>query len=249
MGYVIKFKSAAMLALALGVLAGCTTPQNGGVYDPYENTNRKTHAFNKALDRNLVSPVARGYDAVLPDPVEDSVTNFASNLSMPGKVVNNILQADVVGAGKNTLRFLINTTAGIGGLFDASTVMGLEEEDTDFGETLAKWGVGEGAYVELPLFGPSTTRGAVGIGMDMVLDPMSYVLGTPQSEVRTASRVGERLQQRHVLGDQIDSILYDSADSYAQARLLYLQNKRYSLGSNNPDDFIDPYIDPYAEFE
>lgn len=243
------FGRVGVLILGLGVLAACTTPQNGGVFDPYEQANRKTHAFNKGLDRNLVSPVARGYDAVVPDPVEDSVSNFASNLSLPGKVVNNVLQADLVGAGQNTLRFLINTTAGIGGVFDPSTVMGLAEEDTDFGETLAKWGVGEGAYVELPVFGPSTTRGAVGIGMDMLLDPLSYVIGTPQSEYRTATRIGERLQQRHVLGDQLDSVLYDSADSYAQLRLLYLQNLRFGLNSGDEDGFIDPYIDPYEEFE
>ncbi|MGB0799779.1 MAG: MlaA family lipoprotein [Planktomarina sp.] len=236
--------------VALLTITACATPQTAdGVYDPFEGANRKTHAFNKGLDRNLVGPVARGYDTVVPDPVEDSVTNFADNLGLPGKVVNNVLQADLLGAGKNTLRFLINTTAGIGGIFDPSTVMGLHEADTDFGQTLDVWGVREGAYVELPIFGPSTSRDAVGIAVDMMLDPMSYVIGKPQSDYRSAARVGERLQQRHDLGSQIDGVLYESADSYAQLRLLYLQNRRFELGGDTGETYIDPYLDPYEGLE
>ncbi len=230
-------------------LVGCSVAPDGvAVHDPYEKMNRKTHAFNKALDRNIVRPVARAYDVVVPDPIEDGVTNFSDNLSLPGKILNNILQGDFKGAGQNTVRFLFNTTYGLGGLLDPSTHWGVEEVDTDFGETLETWGVQEGAYVELPLLGPSTERDAAGFLVDIFLDPASYVLNRPQARVRRTARVGEQLQTRHVLGNQIDEILYESADSYAQARLIYLQNRRFELDKGAGDGYIDPYIDPYEEF-
>ncbi len=229
-----------------GLVAGCSVaPPGTDVHDPAEVTNRQVHAFNKSLDTAIVRPVANAYDAVLPDPVEDSVTAFASNLGLPGKIINNTLQGDLKGAGQNLLRFAINTTAGIGGIFDPSTIMGLPEVDTDFGETLHVWGVPEGAYLELPVLGPSTERAAFGTVVDMVLDPMSFVIGTPESTYRTGARVGEILQTRHALGGQIDGVLYDSADSYAQARLIYLQNRRFKLGVEADDTFEDLYADPY----
>ncbi|MEO0357810.1 MAG: VacJ family lipoprotein [Pseudomonadota bacterium] len=231
--------------VCLGLSACSVAPPGIDVHDPAETTNRQVHAFNKALDQAVVRPVANTYDAVLPDPVEDSVSAFASNLSLPGKIVNNTLQGDLLGAGQNLLRFAINTTAGIGGLFDPSGVMGLNEVDTDFGETLSVWGVPEGAYLELPVFGPSNERDAAGLVVDMILDPLSYVIGAPESTYRTGARVGEILQTRHVLGGQIDGVLYDSADSYAQARLIYLQNRRFALGVDAEESFDDLYADPY----
>lgn len=237
------------ILLAVSTLTACTAvPEGVSVFDPYEEANRDMHAFNKGLDQNVVRPVARAYDAVLPDPVENSVSNFADNLGLPGQVVNNVLQGDVIAAGKNTLRFVVNTTIGIGGLFDPSTIMGLEQDETDFGETLAVWGVGEGAYVELPVFGPSTERDAAGLVVDMALDPMSYILGKPESTYRTGARVGDLMATRNELGGQIDSLYQDSADSYAQFRLIYLQNRRFQLDRGTGESESDDYIDPYEDF-
>lgn len=242
----ITFKSAIFFSIAALSISACSVaPQGVDVHDPYENTNRKVHAFNKGLDRNLVRPVAKGYDAVVPDPVEQGISNFASNLSLPGKMVNNTLQFDLKGLGKNLFRFVVNTTAGVGGLFDPSTVMGVEEADTDFGQTLQKWGAPEGAYVELPVFGPSTQRGAAGLVVDFALDPLSYVIGQPEASYRTAARASDILHTRNQLGDQIDSVLYESADSYAQARSIYLQNRRFTLGSDDTADIDDLYDDIY----
>ncbi|MEM6306418.1 MAG: VacJ family lipoprotein [Pseudomonadota bacterium] len=229
-------------------MAGCSVaPPGVGTHDPYEQTNRKIHAFNKGLDRNLVRPVARGYGAVVPDPIETSISSFAANLSLPGKIINNTLQGNLFGAGKNLLRFAINTTAGVGGLFDASTVMGLEEVDTDFGETLHAWGVPEGAYVELPVLGPSTERATAGLVVDMILDPVSYIIGQPESTYRSVARTGDILTTRNDLAPQIDGIYDNSADSYAQLRSVYLQNRRFQLGENASDDLYDVYDDPYLD--
>ncbi len=231
------------------MLSACSVAPDGvSVHDPYEKMNRKTHAFNKAVDKNIIRPVARTYDVVLPDPVEDGISNFSSNLSLPGKILNNVLQGDLKSAGQNTLRFVFNSTYGLGGVLDPSTHWGIEEKDTDFGETLETWGVEEGAYIELPILGPSTERDAAGFFVDIFLDPASYVLNGPQGRARSTARAGEILQTRHVLGAQIDEVLYESADSYAQARLIFLQNRRFELEQDTGDGYIDPYIDPYEDF-
>ena len=228
------------------LLSACGQRSGEMVYDPFERLNRGTHAFNKGLDRNLLSPVSKGYTAVVPDPVKNGISNFASNLSLPGKVVNNILQLDMFAATSNTFRFVINSTFGLAGIFDPSDSMGLEERDADFGQTLQRLGVGEGAYAELPIFGPSNMRDGIGLIVDMVLlDPASYTLKSPVTSYRTGSRVGEVLQKRQIYGDQIDEVLYESADSYAQSRLVYLQSRRFQL-KDNPSD---AYIDPYANLE
>ncbi len=157
-----------ILALAAAALVmACTTSQDpatrtDGINDPYEAQNRSVHAFNKGLDRNLVRPVSKGYAAVIPPEIRESVTNFANNLSEPGDAINSLLQGDLAGAGIATTRFAMNSTLGLFGFFDPSTELNIEDHDTDFGETLAVWGVGEGAYIEMPIFGPSTQRDAIG---------------------------------------------------------------------------------------
>jgi len=244
-----RFEKYATIFSFIGLLAllSACSPQSGPlVDDPFERINRGTHEFNKGLDRDILSPVSKGYDNFMPDSVEDIVSNFSSNLSLPGKVVNNLLQLDMPSAVTNTTRFVINSTLGLAGLFDPSDSIGLAELDADFGQTLQRWGAEEGAYIEIPLFGPSNVRDGIGLIVGMVLlDPASYVLSAPVSTYRAGSNVGAILQNRHTNGDQIDEILYESADSYAQARLVYLQNRRFKL----KDSTRDAYIDPYAEFE
>ena len=139
-----------------------------------------------------------------------------------------------------------NDEVGRAGLFDPSQKIGFTEKDTDFGETLQGWGVAEGAYLELPVFGPSNLRDGFARFVDMLLlDPAGQILKPPVSEYRTASNMGAILQKRQIYGAQIDEVLYGSADSYAQARLVYLQSRRFEL----KDIANDAYIDPYAEFE
>lgn len=202
--------------------------------------NRRVHDFNKSLDSALVRPGGQA-SVTLPEAVRTPVLNFADNVSLPGMVVNGVLQADVEGVVRNTLRFVINSTIGLGGFFDPAGAIGVEEKDTDFGQTLAIWGVPEGAYLELPLLGPSTERATAGIVVDLLFDPLAGV-GTPnQLKYGLYARIAEQVIDRGRIGDTIDSVLYESADSYAQARLIYLQNRRFELGQEAVDAYIDPY--------
>jgi len=175
------------------------------------------------------------------------ISDFSANLGKPADIVNNLLQLRLIKASENTLRFGMNTIFGLGGFFDLATAAGMPENDTDFGETLHVWGVGEGAYLEVPFMGPSTTRDLAGSVIDLAIDPLNHlnrtqVLGV--AGIKLASKIGDRGRYSEL----VDSILYESADSYAQARLLYLQNRRHQLGQTEDEaDFVDPYEDPYAE--
>lgn len=236
----------AILCVAGLSLAACATPDGAavapdGVYDPYETQNRKVHNFNRGLDRAIVRPAAIGYSTILPDEIEDSVGHFATNLGQPSVVVNSVLQGDLRGAGISTVRFLTNSTLGIFGLFDAATDLKVPQHDTDFGETLYVWGVGEGAYLELPVLGPSTARNTAGKVVDLFTNPLSYTLDSPEAYYGTVAGVAAGLGTRGRFSDTVDSILYDSADSYAQARLIYLQNRRFELGDAEAAQEIDPF--------
>lgn len=228
----------------VALLAGCgPAPTPAGFADPFEAQNRAVHRFNLGLDRNLLRPMARGTSKALPEPVEQGISNFAENLELPGTVVNNILQLRLGKAVENTLRFAINTTIGIGGLFDPASAAGVTGKPTDFGETLHVWGLAEGNYLELPLLGPSTERDALGQVVDIVLDPFKLIL-PKDSNVPLLARIAGKIVDRGRYSDTVDSILYDSADGYAQARLLYLQNRRFELGQAPAEESFE---DPYAE--
>lgn len=240
---------AALAGVSALLLAGCgPAPIPTGINDPDEAQNRAVHAVNKEVDRNALRPVARAYGSVVPGPGQIVVSNVGSNVGLPSGIVNGLLQADVGGAAQNTMRFLINTTVGIGGIFDPATAMGVPEVPTDFGETLHRWGVPEGAYVELPLIGPTTDRDMLGMAVDVFLNPLRFVLPTVEANWATGFQIAAGVGARSRYSDTIDSVLYESADSYAQTRLLYLQNRRFELGQTGSDeDFVDPYEDPYGE--
>ena len=226
---------------ALALLAGCaSSPDSTGVNDPYEGLNRSVHSFNKAVDTVALRPVSQVYGTVVPGPVRTGVDNVADNLGLPGAIVNNTLQGDLGAAATNTGRFLVNSTFGFVGLFDVAGELGVPAQDTDFGETLHVWGVGEGPYVERPILGPSTTRDSVGYVVDLFLDPLDAVLSSPESDYRLAARVGELTNTRYRFGDTVDGVLYESADSYAQSRLIYLQNRRFELGIDDPSSSLGP---------
>jgi phospholipid-binding lipoprotein MlaA len=239
----IKLRTACVL-LAVITLSACAVQQPGTDFnDPFEETNRSIHAFNKGLDRALLRPAGQ-VSAALPVEITDPVANFATNVGLPSMVANGLLQGDIGGSATNTFRFLLNTTIGIGGLFDPAGAIGLMEETTDFGETLAVWGVPEGAYVELPVFGPSTQRDMVGLVVDLVFDPLDSVGTPPQVDYGPTARVAGTAITRGTFMDTFDGVLYESADSYAQARLAYLQNRRFQLGEEPPaGDEIDPFSD------
>lgn len=237
--------SAVLLAAAV---AGCSAAPIGvGVDDPIENQNRDTHSLNVAVDRALIRPASNSYGSIVPSPVRTGVSNFASNLNLPGQVLNNLLQFRIENAGHNAFRFLVNTTFGFGGLLDVATEAGLENRGTDFGETLHVWGAPEGAYLELPLVGPSTERHAAGRVVDLLLNPLNFAVDGPLRSAGTGASVAARFGDRYQYSDLVDSVLYESEDSYAQARLLYLQNRRFKLSGGAQPDYIDPYEDVYGD--
>lgn len=235
------FGAAALLALA----AACTPVDpsrvgDDGVFDPYEAQNREAHRFNVSLDKAVLRPFGVAYADTVPEPVQKGVGNLADNLGEPSSFVNHVLQADVEGATLNVFRFVLNSTVGIAGIFDVASALGLPEHESDFGETLHVWGAPEGAYMELPGLGPSTERDTVGKVVDFAMDPISYVVPSPEKYIGTGAKVADTLGSRGRFAETVDSVLYDSADSYAQARLLYLQNRRFELGIEAEDTYIDP---------
>lgn len=238
---------------ALGLLGACASPEPGElVADPYEPMNRKVHGLSKGLDTTLIRPAAVTYGTVVPNPVRMGISNVADNLTLPSEALNGLLQGDGELALNNSFRFVINSTFGLAGLLDPASKMGLTNLDTDFGETLHVWGFREGAYLEVPLMGPSTERDLTGKAIDAVINPVTLVSPLTFTAVRRSLNVADRLDTRYRYDETISSTLYESADSYAQAKLLYIQNRRFELGqgADGADDseiYFDPYEDPYAE--
>jgi phospholipid-binding lipoprotein MlaA len=233
-----------LLLLALLVSACANAPRVSEINDPFESGNRKVHELNKTLDRTIIKPVSGAYDSVSKGPISKGVSNFSANMSLPGVMVNDLLQLNMTEFFANSFRFAMNSTIGLGGLFDVASQNGLQEHPTDFGETLHVWGVHEGRFLELPLYSASTERDAVGIVVDFALDPMNYLLPSNLLYVGTASHVLNSLGRRDQFSDIVEAVLYESEDSYAQGRLLYLQSRRKHLnGELNDEDLEDPYAE------
>lgn len=237
-----RFAGLTTLAITLSACATAEGPD--GILDPLEPANRAIHSVNKGLDTVVLRPASQVYGAVLPDPIEDMVANAAANLGEPGNAVNRLLQGDIEGILVAIGRFGINSTIGIAGLFDPATGLGIPHNDTDFGETMHIWGVGEGAFVELPVFGPSTLRDAAGRVIDVIIDPVGIIATAPESDYVLVTRTLNTVDTRHRYSFVIDGVLYESADSYAAARIAFLQNRRASLkgeGEINEADIEDPF--------
>ena len=218
--------------------------------DKFERYNRAMFKFNDTLDRWILKPVAKGYKKAVPGPVRTGVGNFFDNLSEIRNVFNDILQWKWRQAGIDTSRFLINTTIGIGGLFDVANKFGLKDtEGEDFAQTLAVWGVPRGSYIVLPLLGPSSVRGLGGAGVDNLLISPLQQLNDDQTfwALRATDVVHTRSE---LLG--LESIAGD--DFYAFVRDAYLQRREYlikdgALEDSFGDDFDDEDEDDWGEEE
>lgn len=238
--------------VTLILLGACSLPGPGqapdGIWDPYESGNRRVHAFNRSVDKAVLSGAGQGASQAVPVEVQDIVLNMADTLSLPRTVANQVLQLRLGRATKNTLRFALNATLGLAGIADVATGLGLPHDESDFGETLHVWGLPEGAYVELPLIGPSTERDAVGQAVDLFLNPLDYALSRHTRYWKTGIWVAGEVVERGRYDDTYDQVLHESADSYSQLRLIYLQNRRYELGGGTGDASAadDTFIDPTA---
>jgi phospholipid-binding lipoprotein MlaA len=207
--------------------------------DPYENLNRASHSFNETLDNYAARPVAKMYQAAMPDPLEKGIVNVFRNLDEITNIVNDLLQAKFGQAANDTGRFLINTTIGVGGLFDVAQRAGLPRgEGEDFGQTLGTWGVGSGPYLMLPLVGPSTLRDAPSKYFDSFTNPVAYMDHVrARNAVRGLSLVSTRAELL-----ELDGVI--SGDSYLFVRDVYLQRREYQVKDGAiEDDFGD--LDDY----
>jgi phospholipid-binding lipoprotein MlaA len=233
------------LVIAGVLLSACAPgPRVSDINDPNEARNRRMHEFNKTLDKSILKPVSKAYGTAARGPISKGVSNFARNLSLPGIVLNDLMQLRLDEALHNTARFALNSTFGVAGLFDVAKGNKLPERSTDFGETLHVWGFGEGKFVELPVFGASTQRDTVGLIVDFAINPTNFTLSKAQGNIGTASKLLKKMDDRNKYSDLVDSVYYGSEDSYAQSRLLYLQSRRRAIyGELTESDLEDPYAE------
>ena len=199
------------------------------INDPYEEINRKVFAFNTGVDKAIFKPIV-GIYTLIPQWGRDRVTEALDNLGEPVNFVNNVLQGETDRAGATFMRFAINSTIGIVGLFDVAEEWGIEYAPEDFGQTAAVWGMGEGPYVVLPLFGPSNPRDGLGLVTDFFIDPMGYVLTNDQSTIRF---IGNAIDQRAAFADELDTLEKTSVDFYAAMREAYRQYRNAEISNSS----------------
>lgn len=254
-GWLDSCRRASVLSAAIGaaaLLAGCATPPPADdpdavaafneANDPLEPMNRYFFELNYAADELLFKPLAGWYYVALPDFAQDGVRNALRNVRSPVVLANDLFQGETERAGITFGRFLVNTTLGLGGLFDVASRMGLEYHDEDFGQTLAVHGVDEGPYLMLPLLGPSNPRDAAGRIVDMLFDPLTYIgyFGGVDN-IGLGAGVVEGLDTRARNLKTLDEIRKGSLDYYATFRSLYRQRRADEINNGeSPPDSIGP---------
>jgi phospholipid-binding lipoprotein MlaA len=193
-------------------------------YDPFERFNEVMFRFNYNLDRYVLKPVAQAYNVVMPDPWQVMIANGFDNIKVVPRVVNNLLQAKWKGAGREVARFLVNSTAGVGGLFDpARDYWGIDRSREDFGQTLGRWGLKPGPFLILPILPPMTVRDGIGRGVDSLMDPVTWLL--PFVWTRFGMTLGEMVNDRSLNLDLYEGFEDVTLDLYSAVRYGYLQRR------------------------
>jgi len=211
-----------------------TTTIEDEIYDPFEPVNRAIFSFNNVADRIVLEPIAKGYKK-LPSPLQSGINNFLSNLRAPLVVVNQLLQGQGENAVQSSGRFIVNSTVGVFGLFDVAEKIGLEEKEEDYGQTLATWGVGDGFYIVLPLFGPSNLRDTSGMVLTMLTDPINaYAVSESEAWLVPMRTAVNAIDTRSQIIDEVNALRDNSVDYYAAVRSSYYQNRNAAI--NNVDD-------------
>lgn len=195
--------------------------------DPFETGNRWVFEFNEGLDCRVLDPITRVYQFVVPAPARRGVNRFFANLHAPVSLANEVLQLRPTAAGVTVVRFVSNTTLGVAGFFDpADAWFGIPPHQSDFGQTLARYGVPSGPYIVMPLFGPSTARDTVGTVVDQALHPLTYVAGPLNLQWRLFLGGGRGLSLKESNRASIEGLRGSSVDFYAALRSAYLQSRR-----------------------
>jgi phospholipid-binding lipoprotein MlaA len=218
-------------------------PAHAAPGDPFEHTNRRMYRVGMGLDRRIMGPLAHAYMAVFPAVVRDRIGNFFNNLGEPQTAINDTLQARPVSAGKTLARLVLNTTVGVGGLFDVASHVGIARSQADFGQTMGRWGAGTGPYLFIPFMGPSNVRDAAGSVVDAATNPISWL--TAGLGYYAVAGGGVRVIDTRAQADSEMHALDDSIDPYATIRSAYLQTRAASVAQARgkaPDlpDFDEP---------
>ena len=240
------------IVLALGIVSGCATSipaapkDQRAASDPWEPMNRRVNAFNESIDKVTLKPLAKAYEAVLPQPMRRGINNFSRNLLIPLSIVNNLLQGKFRNGLSETGSFLANITWGIGGLVDVGSDLGLEPHREDFGQTLAVWGVPDGPYVFIPILGPRTLRDATMVPLNWAADPLFHL--EHDRTRRTIYFV--RAVDARAYFFTAEELIEDSFDRYLSIRESYLQNRQFLIYDGDPpedEDFYDDFEDDFEE--
>ena len=193
-------------------------------YDPWEPFNEKMFEFNRRLDRYVLKPIAKVYAKIIPEPFQILINNGFDNIHFVPRFVNSLLQAKWGGAGRELARFVLNSTAGIGGLFDpAKDYWGIEKSREDFGQTLGTWGAPPGPYLVLPFLAPMTVRDGIGTAVDNAMDPLSYYL--PFVWDRIGMKLGDIINERALNLDLYQGFEESVLDLYSAVRNGYLRRR------------------------
>ncbi|MCX7076169.1 MAG: VacJ family lipoprotein [Methylococcales bacterium] len=228
-----------LIVLACGVIASTSlmAKDKYTVADPYESFNRKMYDFNESVDHYVASPIANGYKVVTPDFLQTGVFNFFNNLKNFNVVINDVLQAKFSQSASDMGRLTMNTTAGLGGFFDVAKHVGLEQNDEDFDQTFAVWGIPKGSYLVLPLLGPMTTRSAPASAFDAATNPASYA-SIPANYISAPVQFMSALNARANAEGALKFINEAAMDKYVFTRESFLQWRKNleSDGKVNMDD-------------
>lgn len=245
--------SSVLAIVALVAVGACSSlPQSdydrkATANDPFEPVNRTIFDVNDFLDRLLIRPMAELYRALIPPPLRDRVAMILKNMGEPVVMANNLLQGELEKAGTTFERLVVNSTVGVGGTFEVASGWGLDKQAGDFGQTLHVWGLGEGPYLVLPLFGPSNVRDAIGLGVDTLMSPWKYIVKygdtTTQDTFSIADMTATALSRREANIEGYDALREGSLDFYAQMRSVYRQYRAKQLGQPLASDA--PVFDDY----
>ena len=227
-------KKPILIIFTLILLSGCSYQNEltNDPKDPLENRNRSIYAFNENMDEAILEPAADGYNYITPNFLQRGFNNFFGNVNYPITIINQLLQGNLEELLQDTLRFTINTTIGVFGLFDPASSIGLPEHDEDFGQTLAVWGVQEGPYLMLPFFGPKTLRSLAGDFTDVLFNPL---LNIDDTNLKIKTNLINILQDRSDLST-LEEELDNSFDSYQFIKDSYIQNRNYKINNGDITD-------------
>ena len=232
------------MALAASLLlVGCASAPTANPKDPWESMNRSVASFNDKIDDNVLKPVATGYRNVVPDLIQTGVRNVFNNFADMWSTVNNLLQLKPTNTVESLGRVIVNTVFGIYGIFDVASYIKLERHPEDFGQTLGYWGVPNGPYLVLPLFGPSTLRDGASLPVDFAVSPTKLIGDIPTRNEVFALRLVSKRSELLKSGNMLEQA---SIDKYSFTRDAYLQYRRSQIYDGNPPDEEDSNDDPSA---